>query len=455
MEMLRSRSIGRYPAEPLSRWRLVMTVALDVWRRGLAANSFASNVALMLAGTILGQAASVVLSPFLTRLFTPDQFGWLSVYTAVLSILGVMAALGFDQAIPIAESIPELANLLAVSAVALFAAVGLLSLATWLVPLFHPMAGWFGPLAGYSFLLPLGFICLGGYYVMVAAATRLGAFRQIAQSRVSQGLSGPISQIIFGLLGAGAPGLAVGYVIGQSSGTLMIASRVHRDAPDLRSHVSWRGMLAVARRYAGFPLFASWSRLLDVAGGGTVLFLLLSACYSSDIAGYLFLIERVIARPLLIVSTSLLQVFTGEAGRAVRQEPAKFRRRFWQVVPQQFVLSAGWILVANLVAGWAFPILFGQQWAATIPFLHAVSVAYLALSVLHPVSNSLQILEQQVLSAAWQVARLTIVVGTVVIAWRLGCSALTALWVYSVVQTLACVAMLGLIAVSIERIQPA
>lgn len=407
----------------------------------------------MLAGTVLGQAASVVLSPFLTRLYTPDQFGWLSVYTAVLSILGVMAALGFDQAIPIAESIPELANLLAVSAVALLSAVGVLSLATWLVPEFHSTVPWFGPLASYSFLLPLGFLCLGGYYVMVAVATRLGAFRQIAQSRISQGLGGPLSQIILGLLGAGAPGLAVGFVIGQSSGTFMIGARVHRDAPDLRSHISWRAMMAVARRYAGFPLFASWSRLLDMAGGGTVLFLLISACYSSEIAGYLFLIERVIARPLLIVSTSLLQVFTGEAGRAVRQEPARFRRRFWQVVPQQFLISAAWILIANIIAAWAFPVLFGEQWGATIPYLRAVSAAYLASSVLHPVSNSLQILERQVLSAAWQVVRLGLVVGSVVVAWRLGYSALSALWIYSAVQTLACVVMLGLIAISIERIQ--
>jgi O-antigen/teichoic acid export membrane protein len=453
MEALRSRSIGRYPSASLARWRLALVAAPAAWRRKITGSTFASNVALMLAGTLLGQAASVLLSPVLTRLYTPDQFGWLSVYTAVLSILGVMAALGFDQAIPIAESIPELANLLAVSAVSLLGAVTLLSLATWLVPQFHSMVPWFGPLTNYSFLLPLGFLCLGGYYVMVAAATRLGAFRQIAQSRISQGLGGPISQIVLGLLGTGAPGLAVGFVIGQSSGTLMIASRVHRDAPELRSHVSWRGMIAVARRYAGFPLFASWSRLLDVAGGGTVLFLLFSACYSSEIAGYLFLIERVIARPLLVVSTSLLQVFTGEAGRAVRQEPAKFRRRFWQVVPQQFLLSAAWILVANLVAAWAFPLLFGQQWSATIPYLRAASAAYLALSVLHPVSNSLQILERQVLSASWQVGRLILVVGSVVFAWRLGYSALTALWISSIVQTLACLVMLGLIALSIERIQ--
>lgn len=454
MEALRDPGVGRYWSASLARWRLAAVNIPRAWQRKLAASAFASNVALMLAGTVLGQAASVILSPVLTRIYSPAEFGWLSVYTAVLSISGVIAAFGFDQAIPIADSIPELANLLAVSAFALLGMVGLLSIATWLLPHFFSLVSSFGPLLGCSFLLPLGFFCLGAYYVLVAAATRLGAFRQIAQSRISQGLGGPISQIVFGLLGFGAPGLAAGFVIGQSSGTLMIASRVHRDVPDLRHHMSWQGMAAVVRRYAGFPLFASWARLLDMAGGGTVLFLVFSLCYSTEVAGYLFLIERVIARPLLVVSTSLLQVFTGEAGRAVRQEPAKFRRRFYQVVPQQFILSAAWILVANLVANWAFPLLFGHQWSATIPYLRAASAAYLMLSVLHPVSNSLQILERQVLSAVWQIARLILVVGSGVMAWHLGASALTALWVCSVVQTLACIVMLGLIALSIERIQP-
>jgi O-antigen/teichoic acid export membrane protein len=124
--------------------------------------------------------------------------------------------------------------------------------------------------------------------------------------------------------------------------------------------------------------------------------------YSSEIAGFMFLTERVIGRPLLMVSTSLLQVFTGEAGLAVHREPEKVRLRFHQVIPRQFVLSAGWILLANLLADWAFPVLFGEQCVAAIPYLRAASLGYLALAVLHPLSSALQIMERQVLSAVWQ-----------------------------------------------------
>ena len=55
----------------------------------------------MMIGTTAGQAASVVLAPVLTRLYSPTQFGYLSVYSAVLGIFGVVASLGLELAIPI------------------------------------------------------------------------------------------------------------------------------------------------------------------------------------------------------------------------------------------------------------------------------------------------------------------------------------------------------------------
>ena len=442
-----------YPSEAASRFGSAMAAVRRRWRRRVGGSRFVSNVVFMLAGTVLGQAASVLLSPILTRLYTPDQFGYLSVYTAALTILGVIGAAGFDGALPIAASAKELANLLAVSAVALLGTTGVLTLATWLLPDVLAATPWLAPLADYRFLLPIGFICLGSYYVMVAAATWLGAFQHIARTRITQGLSGPLSQIALGVAGAGAPGLAIGFVIGQSSGTFLLLARVYRDVPGLRGTVSWQGIAAVVRRYAYFPLFASWARVLEMAGSGPVLFLVFSACYSPQIAGYMFLTERVIGRPLLMVSTSLLQVFTGEAGQAVRQDPARFRRRFHQVVPRQLLLATGWILLANLLAGWAFPILFGQQWSAAIPYMRALSPAYLALAVLHPVSTSLQILERQVLAASWQAARLILVAGSSIAAWELGFPAVTALWVGSLAQVVACLAMLALIRLAIQRIQ--
>ena len=183
---------------------------------------------------------------------------------------------------------------------------------------------WLGPLASYRYLLPIGFACLGGYFIVLAVATRASAFKEIARTRISQGVSGPVSQIILGLLGAGTPGLVIGFIIGQSSGTFLLLSRCVLTRRELLQGVSWPGIVAVGRRYIGFPLFASWSRMLDSAGSGMVLFVIFSACYSSRVAGFMFLSERVIWRPLLLVSSSLCRCSPGRPAVPYRRTRNSF-----------------------------------------------------------------------------------------------------------------------------------
>lgn len=440
------------PTTLLDRLPAMLQGRIHHFRQHAARRSFAWNVSVMLVGSVAGQAVSLLLAPVLTRLYSPTQFGYLSVYSAVLSIFGVVASLGLELAIPICMADVECANLLALNGLVLVGTTTLVALFAWLVSAHMLQVLWVGSLADYRWLLPIGFACLGGYYIMVAVATRGGEFRDIARTRISQGISGPVSQILLGLIGVGAPGLVIGYVIGQSSGTLLLCNRLLVQQRVWLQQITWRGIAAMARRYNTFPLLASWARLLDMAGGGMALFVLVSACYSPEIAGFMFLSERVIARPLLIVSTSLLQVFTGEAGRAVTQDPVLLRRRFYQVVPRQFLLVAVWILFANLLAGWAFPLLFGAQWGDAVPYLRALSLSYLMMSVLHPVSTTLQMLEHQVTAAVWQICRLVLIVASVLLARRAGLSAVDALWISSLVQAACCLALLALMIGAIEHV---
>ena len=424
---------------------------LRTYRGDPARPSFSWNVVVMLAGTFAGQGISILLSPVLTRIYDPSAFGYLGVYSVVLYTLSVTSCLGLDLAIPITATTFECANLLALSGIVLCLTTVAVAAVSCLVPSDILSSLWLGSLTSYRALLPIGFFALGGYFLMVAAATRAHAFQAIARTRVAQGLAGPVSQIALGLSGAGAVGLAIGFVIGQSSGTLQLFSRTVLRDPAMRAAVSRRGIAAMARRYIGFPLFASWAKVLEMAGSSAALYVLFAACFSSEIVGFMALSERVILRPLLMVSTSILQVFTGEAGRTISRDPVQLRRRFRQVVSRQFLFAAGLILLTNLLAGWAFPLVFGAVWADAVPYLQASSLAYLSLSILHPISNMLQMLERQVLAASWQAGRLILVVLAVLGPWQVGYSAVETLWIVSFVQAACCTLMLGLTAWSIDR----
>jgi len=442
------------------RWPLSARFAArrERLRATLARRPFLKNVSIMLTGSAAGQLVSVLLSPVLTRLFSPQQFGVLSVYTAILTIVVVIASLRYELALTLAATEEEAINLVAVCGVALLSTTVLVGIAAFAIPEDLVKAWWSSPysfyrMTGYRGLLIVGFVCLGGYYIALYYATRAEAFRAIARTRIYQGVIGPLSQIAFGLLGAGAPGLLLGSIFGQSAGTLgLFYGQIGRHRALLRT-VSWQKMASLARRYWRFPVVASWAALVDAFGGNQLLYLVVSIQYSPRIAGFIFLAERIVARPLSLIGTSILQVFVSEAGRMVSSDPAKLRSRFYQVISRQFGLAFAWIVLTNLAGEALFPAVFGPNWGDAVIYLQAMSLAYLAQAIVLPVFHTLQILEKQTIAAGWQVGRLVLIVLTFFLSTTFDLSAAATIFCYSAVQALTCTILLALMAKSIQRLQ--
>jgi hypothetical protein len=78
---------------------------------------------------------------------------------------------------------------------------------------------------------------------------------------------------------------------------------------------------------------------------------------------------------------------------------------------------------------------------------------YLAQAIVLPVFHTLQVLEKQTIAAGWQLGRLLMVVTTFTIASYLDLDAQLTIFCYSAVQAAACVALLVLMAWSIEKLQ--
>lgn len=417
-----------------------------------ARSAFSRDVAVMLIGTVLGQATSVVLSPLLTRLYTPGEFGVLSVYTAALTILVVLAAMRYELTIPMVLNDADAINLAALCVSVLLAATSVVAVVAFAMPETTLQHLSLGGIAGHRYLLPLGFAALGFFYIGLYAATRAHAFADIARNRVWQGVLGPTSQIAMGLLGLGAQGLALGYVIGQSAGAAGLMRSTFRAAGASIDEISVQRMWQLALRYHRFPLIGSWAALIDAAGG-QALYIMASAEYSVTIAGFLFLSERIVSRPLMMISNSVLQVFVAEAGQTAVTNPAQLKRRFEQVVKRQLVIALALVAIANIGAAALFPIVFGEEWTGAVVYLQALSIAYLAQALVQPVFHTLQILERQSLAAMWQAGRLVAVVTVFTVSGRMTLSAPTAILAYSLTQAACCVVLLALMAHAIRRIQ--
>ncbi len=142
-----------------------MNAALARLKSLLPKSSFARNVAVIAGGTAAGQSIVVLASPIITRLYTPEEFGVLAVYTSFLGILSVLASLRYELAIPLPEKDRDAASLLVLSLgivvfMSLFIGVGIWILGDYIIHWFNTPA-----LHAYLWLLPLGVLMTGVYQV--------------------------------------------------------------------------------------------------------------------------------------------------------------------------------------------------------------------------------------------------------------------------------------------------
>ena len=422
-------------------------------RARLSKGSFGHNVLVMFAGTALGQLGPVLAAPILTRLYAPEMFGVQGAFTAALFILAVVAAVRYEMAIPLAKTEEDATNLIALCFLAL---AGMTSILCFLLWFFTPLRfAWasLGAMDPYRWWFPIGFVALGAYQIMVYVATQQNDFKTIAATKLYQGVAGPLSQIVMGLAHFGTLGLVVGFIIGQSAGTSKFVLRLIIQRWRKMRAVNWVTIKSLAGRYKNFPLLSSWSGVINAAGDGPLLALALPMLYSTTVAGYVFLTDRIIGRPLLMISTSILQVYVGETAKIATTNPAGVRKRFLQLLTIQTAIVSTWLLVVNLLASWFFPLLFGAEWGDAVPYLHVLSIALLPHLVTHTLIHTLQVIEKQSLFALWEVGRLIIVGGTLVGACSLGFDALHGLLAYSICQAGAHLVLLGLMYRSIQQIQ--
>lgn len=421
----------------------------------LASGSFGHNVFLMFVGTAMGQMASIILSPALTRIYSPDDFGVLGIYMTVVTLLSLIAALRYEIAIPLTKSEEETSNILAVCILALFvtsAAIGIILYFIPSVPDFLQSS--IGILWPYRMMVPVGVFAIGAYQISISYATHMQTYKAISQTKVYQGYGGPITQIILGLAGANIWGLIIGFIVGQSLGVTMLFKRLIPNPAQVIKYVSRASMKMVAWRFRGFPLISSISVLIAVLGGESLLIIVISMIYhSTTVVGYLFLINRIVGRPLLMISTSILQVYIGDVSKTQTSNPKAMRSRFLNVIKFQFVIVAAWLALINATAYYIIPFAFGQEWADCVPYIHILTISYLPAMTMHAVNNTLQILEKQKLSAMLDVVRLLALICVFIACYMYKAEVMQLLIAYCITQAIGSVVSFVLMYKSIQSIQ--
>jgi O-antigen/teichoic acid export membrane protein len=398
----------------------------------LPRNRFARSVSILAGGTAAAQGILVLSSPLLTRLYTPDDFGVLAVYASLLAIIGVIASLRYQLAIPLPEDDQEAAHVVVLSLVVV---VGMALLSLVAVMLFrHQVAHLVNTpaMTFYLWLLPPGLLLLGTYQVFTYWAIRVKAFTTIARTKLAQSASMVAVQVGGFVLGPVA--LLLGHISGQAAGVGTLGALAIRNRWDFFRSVSLENIVQSAKRYRRFPIFSTWAGAFNSAGTH-VPPLLFAALFSSAAAGLYILAHRVLSLPMTLVGSAVGQVFFSSAAEARRngrlgELVSALHTRLAQVAmpPALFLFITGPDL---------FALVFGENWRMAGEAARWLSPMLYIQFIVSPLSQVFSILEHQVHGLVLQGILFITRIVTISLAWRLSGDFITAVLFYGLSSTLA------------------
>lgn len=383
----------------------------------LPKGQFARGISLLAGGAVLGQVIIVIASPILTRLFSPDDFGVLGVYVALLSIFSVIASLRYQLAIPLPKQEEEAANLLALSiGIALFISI-IVVFVVWLAK--NQIVDWIKApaLRPYLWLLPLGVATVGTYQALNYWAVRKQAFGRIARTKISQASCSVLIEIGFGILKFGPIGLLVGNIAGQAAGTTTLASLAWRSDREALKAISLKGMSRMAIRFRRFPFFSSWSGIFNILST-QIPILMLSSYFGPIITGLYALSCRVLALPMNFVGQAASQVFFPTVVDANRRGSIAIITKLFFVRLVQVAVPS--FLIIGFSAPALFAVVFGQQWRGAGTYAQWLTPWLFLVFVSSPLSILPTVLERQRREALFNLVLLISRVGALAIGGTLG-----------------------------------
>lgn len=423
----------------------------DVLAGKLRGGRFMRGVVVLAGGTALGQLISVAASPLITRLYSPDDFGVLSIYLSFLSILGVLGVLRYEKAIPLADDDQTASEIVAAASVVLAAVLAGCSVGLWLFG--DSLVEWANvpELRPYLWLVPVGLLGFSIQQVLLYWALRKRAYCHVARTNLTRNAFSVAVQAGTGIIGIGPLGLLVGSLIGQVGGSLTLARVAFSEKYGRIRQVKVDGVMSSARQFARFPLISSWSGLLNAAGIHSPPILLASG-FGVHVAGAFALAQRVIEAPLRLVGTSVADVYFAEAARLVRVNPREFVRMYFKIAMRLAIIGVPPILVCGSFSPWAFGVVFGEEWRVAGEYVRVLAPYFAVRFVVYPLSQTLNILQRQDLQLYWDAGRLMIVIAALSITAPMGLSAKGAILSFGAGMSLCYVALFLLTAREVVRV---
>jgi len=322
-------------------------------------SEFSRNVLTLMTGTTIAQAIPIAISPILTRIYTPEDFGVFALFLAIAGVFSVIASGRYELALMLPEKEEDAMNIFVLGMLIIFL---LTSFLFFFIFLFHQylLDILQNKEIGYwLYFIPIAFFFIGLFNLLSYYNNRQKNYKDIANATIVKSVVLALVQLTVGFFKAGAGGLISGQIISTLFANLKLFQNIIKDK-ELLSKVSKVKMIALAKRYKDFPRYQTPHAMLNTFSSYLPVYMF-TPFFGLVVVGLYSLSTRIILTPMMILAGASAKVYNQKVTQLYNEngDAYGFTIRLLKSLLKKTILP---FLIIIIFAPDIFAFVFGTEW---------------------------------------------------------------------------------------------
>lgn len=341
-------------------------------------NGFYNTFKKLILGTIAGQLVLLLISPLLTRLYSPSDFGVYGTYQTLFSLIAVVASFRIELLLPSVRSSKSATSvsILAITITAVFTIV--ISIVVAILYLNDKAFP-------YLWTLPIGTLLLGSSNIIYSWALRMKMAKAVGNSRALQAVQAAVLQVTYPFFWSGSLGLILGVIVSFGFGASRIALTFFRRCRRIGIMDLKSGLLLL--KINGRSLFFSCTASLIGRASVGAIIPIFGILYGVSEIGFLALTQRVLGLPVYFIGRSASLAYQQFLGRSLSLGQSVRNQTIYLIIYLAiFSISAATIF--GLFAPSLFHVVFGHGWQQAGTYSQVLLPMYVMQFIAYPFMQS-------------------------------------------------------------------
>ncbi len=374
-------------------------------------SEFSRNILTLMTGSTIAQAIPIAVTPILTRIYSPEDFGVLALFIAISFVLGSIANARYELAIILPqkdETAVEVASL-ALLISTLFSLVLLFPV----IVFNEQITGYLGndEISYWLYFIPFSVWMIGVFNVLNYLNTRKKNYKEIAIAGIYKSVGMSAIQLSLGFIKSSVNGLIYGQIFSYIFANFQLAKKACAEYD--YCNLTLLGLKRVFICYKHLPIYAMPAVLANSLSTHLTN-ILISFYFSVATLGFYSIVQKMLGLPTSLIGGAIGQVYY-EQGVKEKHKTGHAQKSFLMAFKKLLFISIPVFVLAYFIVEDVFIFAFGSEWQKAGEYASSLILFFGIRFVSASLSITISIFEKNHLSLIINLIILVTSIGLLVI----------------------------------------